>query len=77
MSVGEASIKRAANAETRKASSVRGKAEEKNGSVQKSVINPIDSEKIQVVFLKEKKTEASDGTNKPVRVTEELPEYLL
>lgn len=77
MSVGKASIKRAANAETRKASSARGKAGEKMGSVQKSVINPIDSEKLQVVFLKDKKTESSDSTNRPVRITEELPEYLL
>lgn len=60
MSVGKASIKRAANAETKKA-----------------VINPIDSEKLQVVFLKEKKAESSDSPNRPVRITEELPEYLL
>lgn len=60
MSVGKASIRRAANAETKKA-----------------VINPIDSEEIQVVFLKDKKEEEKGRMNEPVRLTEELPAYLL
>lgn len=77
MSVGKASIKRAASAETRKAASAGQKNGSKKGSVQKSVISPADAEKLQVVFLKEKKAEEQSRRNEPVRLTEELPEYLL
>lgn len=76
MSVGKASIKRAANAETKK-TSVKQKAGTDSGNVKKSIVNPVNTEELQVVFLKEKDAKETGRTNQPVRITEELPEYLL
>lgn len=73
MSVGKSSIKRAASAETKKASASR----QKPTNVKKSVVSPADSEQIQAVFMKEKDTVSRTERNHPVRITEELPDYLL
>lgn len=73
MSVGKSSIKRAASAETKKVSTPK----QKTASVKKSVVSPADSEQIQAVFMKEKDKTSRNERNHPVRITEELPEYLL
>ena len=76
MSVGKASIKRAASAETKKTAATgrrRGKAAQ---DVKSSVLTPMDSQELQVVFLKDK-TSGEGEKNRPIRITEELPDYLL
>lgn len=73
MSVGKSSIKRAASAETKKTAVSR----QKSVNVKKSVVSPADSEQIQAVFMKEKDSLGRAERNRPVRITEELPEYLL
>ena len=65
MSLGRASIKRAAGAEkaaSRKISGEKVAAE--------SVLSPMNAEEIQVKFLSGKNAE-------PVRITEDMPDYLL
>ena len=76
MSVGKASIKRAASAETKKTTDAgRGKGRASQ-NVKTSVVTPMDSEKLQVLFLKDKPLSEGEK-NRPVRITEELPDYLL
>lgn len=70
MSLGKASIKRAAGAEkaaSRKISGEKVAAE--------SVISPMNAEEIQLKFLSGKKTDKKPG--EPVRITEDMPDYLL
>ena len=66
MSVGKASIKRAAGA---------GKAKSTTGTVNETVLTPMDSEQIQVKFLSGKSPVETE--NRPVRLTEAMPSYLL
>ena len=61
MSLGKASIKRAAGAEK----AVSGK----------SVISPMNAEEIQMKFLSGKNVDKKPG--EPVRITEDMPDYLL
>lgn len=64
MSVGKASIKRAARAGTAKK------------EVKASVVSPMDTEEIQAKFLS--KEALKQGTaNRPVRLTEDMPVHLL
>ena len=70
MSLGKASIRRAAGAE--KAASE--KAAGKNVAAE-SVISPMNAEEIQVKFLSGKKIDKNPG--EPVRITEDMPDYLL
>ncbi len=70
MSLGRASIKRAAGAEkaaSRKISGEKVAAE--------SVISPMNAEEIQVKFLSGKNADKKPG--EPVRITEDMPDYLL
>ena len=70
MSLGKASIKRAAGAEkaaSRKISGEKVAAE--------SVISPMNAEEIQVKFLSGKNSDKKPG--EPVRITEDMPDYLL
>lgn len=70
MSLGKASIKRAAGAEkaaSRKISGEKVAAE--------SVISPMNAEEIQVKFLSGKNADNKPG--EPVRITEDMPDYLL
>ena len=70
MSLGKASIKRAAGAEkaaSRKISGEKVAAE--------SVISPMNAEEIQVKFLSGKNADKKPG--EPVRITEDMPYYLL
>lgn len=76
MSVGKASIKRAASAETKKTSAAK-KTGNTAKNVKSSVLTPMNSEELQVVFLKEKASADGGKTNRPIRITEELPDYLL
>ena len=68
MSVGKASIKRAASAGTKKTaakavtSTVIGNPSEE---VKKAILTPMNPEEIQV------------KSNRPVRLTEDMPDYLL
>ena len=66
MSVGKASIKRAAGA---------GKPKSTAGTVNEAVLTPMDSEQIQVKFLSGKSPLETE--NRPVRLTEAMPSYLL
>ena len=90
MSVGKASIKRAASAGTRKtaakaaantqmeagAAAVSGlQAEPAVIDVKQSVLTPMNCEEIQAKFLSGK-SEAEDE-NRPVRLTEDMPVHLL
>lgn len=70
MSLGKASIRRAAGAEK----AVSGKAAGKNVTAE-SVISPMNAEEIQVKFLSGEKEDKKPG--EPVRITEEMPDYLL
>lgn len=70
MSLGKASIKRAAGAEK----AVSGKTTGKNVAAE-SVISPMNTEEIQLKFLSGKKTDKKPG--EPVRITEDMPDYLL
>ena len=70
MSLGKESIKRAAGAEkaaSRKISGEKVAAE--------SVISPMNAEEIQVKFLSGKNADKKPG--EPVRITEDMPDYLL
>lgn len=67
MAVGKASILRAVNAETKKTADT--------GEIRESVISPMNSKEIQVKFFGDKAKQAKPGA--PVRINEELPEYLL
>lgn len=64
MSVGKESIKRAASAGTAKK------------EVKTSIVSPTDAEEIQAKFLS-KEAAKQGAVKRPVRVTEELPIYLL
>ncbi len=67
MSVGKASIKRAASAEGKKTVAGEG--------TKQGVISPVNAEEIQVKFLTgNKKMPEKEGN---VRILEELPNYLL
>lgn len=66
MSVGKASIKRAASAE--------GKKTTTGESTKQGVISPVNAEEIQVKFLSGKKMPEKESN---VRILEELPNYLL
>lgn len=78
MSLGKASIMRAANAGTRKSA---GKAAntvvQAEKSVAESVISPMNTEEIQVKFLSGNTSGQEDKQEGPVRITEKLPDYLL
>lgn len=84
MSVGKASIRRAASAGVRKtAAKAEVKAAEESvveeipkKEVVQSVISPMNAEEIQVKFLSSKEMEVPDK-NRPVRITEAMPSYLL
>ena len=70
MSLGKASIKRAAGAEKAASSKISG---EKVAA--ESVISPMNAEEIQVKFLSGKNADKKPG--EPVRITEDMPDYLL
>ena len=78
MSVGKASIKRAASAGTKKTaakavtSTVIGNPSEE---VKKAILTPMNPEEIQVKFLSKKSPE--EKSNRPVRLTEDMTDYLL
>lgn len=83
MSVGKASIQRAAakkttaaKATTKTADKATGKAAAKAApeKVTQSVVTPMDSQEIQLKFLSGSKP-AEEG--KPVKIAEDLPVYLL
>lgn len=73
MSVGKASIRRAAGAG--KTAGGAGNIKASTGDVVKSVVTPLDSEKIQVKFISGQSS--AEKENRPVRLTEEMPDYLL
>lgn len=83
MSVGKASIKRAASAGTRKTAAEASKSPAKSAAkaetsaaeVKTSVLTPMDCEEIQVKFLSGKSV--SENPNRPVRLTEDMPDFLL
>lgn len=90
MPVGKASIMRAASAGSKgTAENKTGKAAVKKSTVsggkktapaaesvvKQSVLTPMNAEEIQVKFLSGKKPEQEPG--RPVRIMEELPDYLL
>lgn len=88
MSVGKASIKRAASAGTKKTAekatekAAAPKAAKKTRTakaeetvVQTSVLTPMDAEEIQVKFLS--KEPLAEEANRPVRVMDPMPTYLL
>lgn len=78
MSVGKASIKRAASAGTRKTaartvvSTVIGNPSEE---IKNTTLAPLDPGEIQVNFLSKKSPK--EKPNHPVRLTDEMPDYLL
>ncbi|HIZ22618.1 MAG TPA: hypothetical protein IAA21_07470 [Candidatus Blautia faecigallinarum] len=76
MSVGKASIKRAASAETKKTASKTTKTTPSK-EVKTSVLTPMNSEELQVVFLKDKTSGEAEKANRPIRITDDLPDYLL
>ena len=78
MSVGKSSIRRAASAGTKKTAAKTVKAvaaEAQTTEVKQSVLTPMDCEEIQVKFLSGKTS--AENQNRPVRLTEEMPDYLL
>lgn len=78
MSVGKASIKRAANAETQKTVSKTTKAKvSASAEIKSSVLTPMNAEELQVVFLKDKRSGEAGKANRPIRITDDLPDYLL
>ncbi len=78
MSVGKASIKRAASAETKKTASKTTKTKTTpSKEVKTSVLTPMNSEELQVVFLKDKTSGEAEKANRPIRITDDLPDYLL
>lgn len=94
MSVGKASIRRAANAGARKSAAARTGAAEaakaaeitKTGvtnagkasdQVVQSVISPMNADLLQAKFLSGNLKDSGEDTGKPVRLTENLPNYLL
>ena len=70
MSLGKASIKRAAGAEKAASRKISG---EKMAA--ESVISPMNAEEIQVKFLSGKNVDKKPG--EPVRIKEDMPDYLL
>lgn len=74
MSVGKASIKRAASAGTRKAAGTAKTAAPAKG-IKQSVLTPMNADEIQAKFLSGKNM--SEQPNRPVRLTEDMPDYLL
>ena len=89
MSVGKASIKRAASAGTRKTAAKAAanpqieagaavsalQAEPAVSDVKQSVLTPMNCEEIQAKFLSGKSEEEDE--NRPVRLTEDMPVHLL
>ena len=73
MSVGKASIRRAAGAG--KTPGGAGNTKTSSRGVRESVVTPLDSEKIQVKFISGQAS--AEKENRPVRLTEEMPDYLL
>lgn len=77
MSVGKSSIKRAASAGTRKtagtAKTVRSTASAKD--IKQSVLTPMNADEIQAKFLSGKIV--PEQPNRPIRLTEDMPDYLL
>lgn len=78
MSLGKASIQRAANAgkttKTTKTAKTT-KANTASGTTVDSVITPMNSEEIQVKFLSDKIPDGEE--NRPVRITDPMPDFLL
>lgn len=77
MSVGKASIKRAASAGTRKTAgaSKTTKSAAAAKDIKQSVLTPMNADEIQAKFLSGKN--APENPNRPVRLTEDMPDYLL
>lgn len=77
MSVGKSSIKRAASAGTRKtagaAKSTKSAASAKD--IKQSVLTPMNADEIQAKFLSGKNV--PEQPNRPIRLTEDMPDYLL
>lgn len=77
MSVGKASIRRAASAGSRKtAGTVKGaESAASANSIKQSVLTPMDADEIQAKFLSGKNI--PEVPNRPIRLTEDMPDYLL
>lgn len=73
MSLGKASIRRAASAGTR---SPRAKAAGAD-VLADAVISPVNAEEIQVKFLSGNAAGQEENKKGPVHITEKLPDYLL
>lgn len=67
MSLGKASIARAAGAKSRQGAAGQ--------PVKNSVLTPMNAEEIQMKFLSDASKEAPE--NKPVQLTQKMPDYLL
>lgn len=72
MSVGKASIRRAASAGTRKSTGAKAA-----DSVAETVLTPMNADEIQVKFLSGKEPEREEDKCRPVQINDRMPDYLL